>query len=412
MRVSKESIEIILISIFFVISCIHPIGLYLTLFISFYYLLKGRIGIFKLMFLLILRTIISPGLFFDISENQIFSLYKWIVIMGASVLIIISELLNKTKIDRIIILIISLSLYFMFSSLIFSSSILISFLKIISYILPLLAFYYSKDLIFSVNLKKWIYKILKVPLILSIILIFSDLGYLRNGIGFQGVFNNPNMLGIVTVLTLGVAITTIKNSATKLFVCLYCLILIFLTGSRTSLISMLILILIYFLYSGYSNRLKFLTFISFIIFAFVFNFTSLKTRFEQFLLKGQNSEEILASRNSQIENLNIGFDKSPIFGNGFGVPINPSNSITNNNVVEAGNLFIALVMFSGVVGLILYLLFIFFWIKSVNKENICMFLSTILISMGEMVLFSSNSIGLWCSLIWVLSLEKKEGNSL
>lgn len=410
MKVSKENIEIILISIFFVISCIHPIGLYLTLFISFYYLLKGRIGIFKLMFLLILRTIISPGLIFDISENQIFQLYKWVVIIGASVLIIISELLNNTKIDRLIILIISLSLYFMFSSLIFSSSILISFLKIINYILPLLAFYYSKDLIFS--FKKWIYKILKIPLFFSITLIFTNVGYLRNGISFQGVFNNPNMLGIVTVLTLGVAITTAKNLKTKIFISLYCLILIVLTGSRTSLISMLIIILIYFLYSGYSNRLKFLTFISLIIFTFIFNFTSLKTSFENFLLKGQNSEEILASRNSQIENLNIGFNKSPIFGNGFGVPINSSNSITNSNVVEAGNLFIALVMFSGVVGLIIYLLFIIFWMKGVNKENICMFLSTILISMGEMVLFSSNSIGLWCSLIWVLSLEKKEGNSL
>ncbi|PTJ59580.1 hypothetical protein BUZ97_13615, partial [Mammaliicoccus sciuri] len=125
-----------------------------------------------------------------------------------------------------------------------------------------------------------------------------------------------------------------------------------------------------------------------------------------FFQKGQQSTDILHSRDGQLESLKIVLQESPIFGKGFGVPVmtNPIN--IDSTIVEAGNLFIALIMFGGIFGLVLFMFFIFYWLKFIKINYIGIFLSTLLICMGEMVLFSSNSIGLWCSLLWVISLDR------
>lgn len=410
MKIRKSIVEIILITLFFLISCAHPFGLYLVMIISSYYLFKGRIGIIKLMFLLILRTIISPGLFFDINTIQIFQVYKWLVIIGGSTLIVINDLIIKNKFDKIFIGIFILYLYFIISSFFFSINMTVSILKITSYLLPLLAFYFSKNTINNHNLINWTYCILKIPLFISLFLITTSVGYLRNGIGFQGIFNNPNMLGIVTVLTLGIALTIDKKIGTKILFFSYCILLVILSSSRTSLISIIVIIIIYLLCAERRDYFKYVSLISVTVIIFISYFSPLKFSLLKFFLKGQSNNDILYSRNNQLENFNMGFNKSPIFGNGFGVPVIPNNNIPDNYIVEAGNLVIALIMFGGLVGLFLYLLFILLWIKSIDIMKLCMFASTILISMGEMVLFSSNSIGLWCSLIWVMSLKKGDSH--
>lgn len=67
-------------------------------------------------------------------------------------------------------------------------------------------------------------------------------------------------------------------------------------------------------------------------------------------------------------------------------------------IVEPGNLLIAVLSFSGIIGFIIFLVFISKIILSNKKKfKILYFLpmSIFLINMGEMVFFSSNNIGIW-----------------
>ena len=83
----------------------------------------------------------------------------------------------------------------------------------------------------------------------SLILVNSPIGYLRNGIGFQGVFNHPNVCGIMLTLFLAgylynssrlnckviiisvivVSIAIITKSRTGIFSCLSCILLFLLS---------------------------------------------------------------------------------------------------------------------------------------------------------------------------------------
>ncbi|MEB7672506.1 O-antigen ligase family protein [Staphylococcus equorum] len=406
MKISKENIEIFLVFLLFIISCFHPVSLYCTLIISIIYIFKGYIGLFKLMFLLILRTNISPGLFFEIGDSQIFQIYKWIIIIGGSILVLFFQFSKRKKIDKMMIFIIVIGLYFAITSLFYSNNVFLSMLKITSYVVPLLTFYTAREVIQNKNLKGWINKILILSLIMSLILIFTSIGYLRNGHGFQGIFNNPNMLGIVSVISFSLNYTLATNKLLKHFYILIYLFVVLITESRTSLLSMLVLILIFTIYLETKKISKLINIFLCLTIGTLIVLSNFRDSIISFFQKGQKSTEILQSRDGQIESLNIVLRESPVFGKGFGVPINHNPLNIDSTIVEAGNLFIALIMFGGVFGLILFLVFIFYWLKFVKKEYIGIFLSTLLICMGEMVLFSSNSIGLWCSLLWIISLDR------
>ncbi|MEB7065259.1 O-antigen ligase family protein [Mammaliicoccus sciuri] len=406
MKISKENIEIFLVFLLFIVSCFHPMSLYFSLIIGLIYLFKGYIGLFKLMFLLILRTNISPGIFFDISDLQIFQIFKWIIIIVGSVVVIVFQTIKIKKIDNIIIFILIISLYFAVTSLFYSNNISLSMLKITSYVLPLLAFYSSREIIQSKNLKGWINKILILSLIMSLTLIFTNVGYLRNGHGFQGIFNNPNMLGIISVISFGLNYTLTNDKKMKFFYLLLYFFVVIISESRTSLLSMFVLMLIFLFFLENKKIIKLLNLILCLLIGILIGLSNFRNSIIAFFQKGQQSTDILHSRDGQLESLKIVLRESPIFGKGFGVPVmtNPIN--IDSTIVEAGNLFIALIMFGGIFGLVLFMFFIFYWLKFININYIGIFLSTLLICMGEMVLFSSNSIGLWCSLLWVISLDR------
>ncbi|RIO04081.1 O-antigen ligase domain-containing protein [Mammaliicoccus sciuri] len=406
MKISKESIEIFLVFLLFIVSCIHPMSLYFSLIVGVLYIFKGYIGLFKLMFLLILRTNISPGIFFDISDLQIFQIFKWIIIIVGSVIVIVFQTIKIKKIDKIIIFILIISFYFAVTSLFYSNNISLSMLKITSYVLPLLAFYSSREIIQSKNLKAWVNKILIISLIMSLTLIFTSVGYLRNGHGFQGIFNNPNMLGIISVISFSLNYTLTTNNKLKYFYLLLYFFVVIISESRTSLLSMFVLMLIFLFFLENKRSIKILNLILCLLMGILIGLSNFRNSIIAFFQKGQQSTDILHSRDGQLESLKIVLQESPIFGKGFGVPVmtNPIN--IDSTIVEAGNLFIALIMFGGIFGLVLFMFFIFYWLKFIKINYIGIFLSTLLICMGEMVLFSSNSIGLWCSLLWVISLDR------
>lgn len=122
--------------------------------------------------------------------------------------------------------------------------------------------------------------------------------------------------------------------------------------------------------------------------------------FYDFLAKGTDGivESVIASRGGLTENLLGNFYSRPLIGTGFAVPVLPYRLyiISTEFVVEPGNLFFAVLSYGGIIGFLLfsyYMLTILWSNLRYFKELIYLPLATILVSMGEMVFFSSNNLG-------------------
>lgn len=403
LKIKKINLEILVVVFIFLISCINSSGLYISMILSLLYLLHGKMGLVKLMFLYILRTNISPGLFYDISYIDLFQLGKWIVIFGGSLFLLIN--LKKPNKSILIIYLAIYTVYLVSSSLITTNNITLAIFKIVNYILPLFAFLLNIHVLKNKILIDWVFKVLQLAVLVSLPLYFTSLGFLRNGHGFQGIYNNPNMFGIILVLSYAMLITVKKSNKLIIPLTIIYLLLVIETESRTSLISLLILIVFYSLTVKVNKFFKLLivTCLAISLVLVVTNFQ--KVIYEEILVKGDN-KDVLGSRRGQIENFQYAIQRHPALGNGFGVPIQKNSVILNDStIVEAGNLFMAISMYSGILGLVMILGLILLWLKCLDKKFTLLFLSTLLINMGEMVLFSSNSIGLWCSMFWIICLD-------
>ena len=99
---------------------------------------------------------------------------------------------------------------------------------------------------------------------------------------------------------------------------------------------------------------------------------------------------------------------SPLLGIGFGVPVNKSSLELDDFVFEAGNIFFGLIIFTGIFGLIIYIIYLFsiIFINGRIKRNfIVLFISTILVNTGEMIMFSSNNAGIFCFILWSIYIS-------
>ena len=119
-----------------------------------------------------------------------------------------------------------------------------------------------------------------------------------------------------------------------------------------------------------------------------------------FLAKGNEDivESVIASRGGLTESLLENFYSKPLIGTGFAVPVLPYRSyvISTEFVVEPGNLFFAVLSYGGTIGFILFCYFmgtILCSNRQYFKELIYLPLATILVTMGEMIFFSSNNMG-------------------
>ncbi|WP_419743910.1 O-antigen ligase family protein [Macrococcoides bohemicum] len=406
-KIYKSDLELFLSIIIFFFSFIDPITLYISMFASLLLLSKGYTGFVKLMILYTLRTVISPGLFFPISEYPFFQYFKWLMIFGVSTLIIAFNIKKNRIFQPLFLLYTVFIIYLVISSYFYSHNINLAISKIINYSLPMFALLLIKEKLDSTKLIYWFSSLMKWTTIISLPLILLPLGYLRNGHAYQGIFDNPNMLGILLVISFATLVSSNHMNFQKYLISVLYLLLIYLSESRTSMMGFIILLIIIMITSRVNIIKKILVFLfSFVVIGLSY-FTPIYDKFLLFAFKGQKKSEMLYSREGQLESFRVAFKRSPIFGNGFGVPINLNiHVISKGTIVEAGNIFLALIMYSGIVGLILFLIIVIFWMFKINKYYFIVFLSTILINLGEMVLFSSNSIGLLCSILWVLALKK------
>ncbi|MGH1809255.1 O-antigen ligase family protein [Enterococcus entomosocium] len=401
--------DVLTLSIFF-FSFFNSVSLFISLILLFSLFFDKEIGAIKILNLITFRTVINPGLAVDLSN---FEIIKWIAILSASCYLVFSffklDNLQRRELTPVLIFIFLFYFYTIISSFIFSSLPTVALFKISSYIIPFFAIivgiYLTRE---KIDWMQWLFKVFFLVGFLSVFLIPLPIGYLRNSVGFQGILNHPNLFGIVMVLFFSLTITKYTNKRFQKKIYFYLLefsiiILIFLSKSRTSFLSVIIILILFFILDSKKNMLyKYLIFLLLLLIFLTYIImdpTPLES-LQSFLYKGQENGNIFFSREQQAAGIIGNFMKNPFFGTGFGVPVTNFRSFafSFDAVVEPGNLIFAVLSYGGIFGLIFFFMYmlkiIHFNLKNLRKQ-IYLPLAAILISMGEMVFFSTNNIGVW-----------------
>ncbi|MEG0075280.1 MAG: hypothetical protein RR691_05270 [Eubacterium sp.] len=412
----SQRVEWICVIILLGISLFGIVGLLLFCLLLLIFLKQRRIGAIKMLALLAYRTILSPGVAAPINSIQIL---KYFMIIGLSFYLITNfNKLNHQRKRKLSIILALLTVFFLLNfgvNFFISSLPFVATLKLILYILPFVAVFVGIGAsIDSFNWINWMTKLLCSIPVISLPFIVLSKGYLVNHVSFQGITNQPNMLGIILVLTTAFVISAYQQSIKKksfqtIFLLILILIEIILSDSRTALIGYVVLIIYFFIFIDFPIMKKTIFILSMIIiitFIFLIKGDVIINFLVNYIAKG-NMSNILYSREAQLEELKMNFLRSPIWGNGFSVPVlqEVTWKISFDYLIETGNLIMAVLSYSGVIGFLIFILMIFV-IFTQNKRHkiklLPLFMAPLLISMGEMVFFSTNNMAIWLYIMFAL----------
>lgn len=380
------------------------------LFASIYNIIKRNIeGALMMLLLIQFRSLLTSSIAVPMGSAMII---KWICVFGLTIFILLS---TGSIIESLEGALLVFGVYLMVAACINSSFPTTAIFKVISYILPFLAIIRGikrSDTISWIRISNWLFGVM---LFGSILLISSPIGYLVNGTGFQGFTSHPNMYGILMVLFVsGVVFEQRKRfSLNVVLIVLFAYFLIILSNSRTSLASLTVIIVVYIftLKINLSRKILLISSILIVSIIFISIFSdSIYSFLMDFLYKG-NSSNILFSRENQIQRNMSRFMSHPILGTGFNVPYSEgvrSWDFSFDSEVENGNLIMALLADTGMIGTFLFAIL---FTKIVKRgEGIVLFLAPILVSMGEMVFFSTNSLGILLYFYYGIYLKSREEN--
>lgn len=102
-------------------------------------------------------------------------------------------------------------------------------------------------------------------------------------------------------------------------------------------------------------------------------------------------------KDNQIKNIENVLETHMLMGNGFGMSL---HGLTKNMDIEAGNVVFQLIMFTGVIGLacyVIYVLKVILLATYMFKLTFVLFIATLLTNTVEIVMFNSINIGALCT---------------
>src|SRR5699024_9931079 len=216
------------------------------------------------------------------------------------------------------------------------------------------------------NWHKWLMIMLQILMIISFLMINLPVSYLKNGTSFQGVINHPNVFGIIAVLFIALLFANAQmnkqiNKINLLIMPIISIYMVIISKSRTAFISFIFITFLYFIFINKKRILKIIVgcFSTAILTLLLFS-----KRFSSFLIdfiyKEQGQGDLLYSREGQINSLLENFSSNPLFGTGFAVPVLPYKSyeFSFNFIVEPGNIILAVLSYGGVIGFIIFFIYI------------------------------------------------------
>ena len=398
----------ILILLLSVVSLLSPATLAISLIVvSIYYCwAEGAAGAVKSLLFITIRCILNPGI--AASQSEI-STIKWCLLFGLSFYAIIAKPkkqkeLSKGSCSQFFLFVAFYSAYLIGASFISGTFPVISTFKVVSWAFIFCAVVYE---VYDDGEHDWIQTLtinLCVILVLSLFVLPLDVGYLRNGRGFQGLLNHPNMFGIICALCFCLLMNhgEKKPSFGRIAMILLCVICAFLSQSRTGLFSIVLLTAYALIISDMVLPEKIMAMIGLLVLVciavtlYILNDPDRTGSIWTFIFKGHD-ENILYSREKQADMLMLRFSYNPSIGTGFMAPYSRdyrSMDLRMDLSVEPGNLILTLLGHTGVIGLLLFIMLFYYMFRNTQKDKRIIFVMPFVLSMGEMVFFSSNNISI------------------
>lgn len=392
-------------------------------------------------------TLINPILAADTNIGMV---GRYLVIIAGYSRVFIDIFLKKnTNINQYIFITSLIAIFIMFHSVFFSNYFLVSFLKILSWILVFNTLFgcwnglqeEERNEVFN-NLVNF----LKAILILSIpFLIYPSIGFAKNGTGFQGLLNHPQAFGptisILGIIVGGKILSSKEIKITDFLVFSLCLVFVILSEARTAGLGLALGLLFGMFLNPIFNKMSFfesnpifknfwmyMYFFILIFFGYIFSNLYIN-KLQDYLFKRTDSSSLFdaaeSSRGSLVENMLINIENNPFTGIGFGMASNPDYmkievdpffNIPISAVIEKGVLPIAVLEELGfVLGILVFFWFILSFYRSaqVDVQKLCIVICIVCLNLGEYMFFSVGGMGMLMLILFTFSVvSRKKSESI
>lgn len=400
--------------------------------------LTGNRQVIQAIFMTWLISVFNPSL---VSAALLGSTGRYLVIFAAAISVLLRY---RVRMKYYIFITLLLGVFFVIHSLIFSHFSDVSILKSVMFIITIttLLFAWSALTPFQrAEAEMFIFGGMIIVALISLVFIFSNIGYLRNGSGFHGVLNHPQSFGPFVALLFAWIIGRFFSERDRFFPYLamifLCILLILASESRTSggaILLGLVLSLTMFLLIHKKSMVKLLPRfdtkkfkIMLIVVSVIFIvFTNqVLTQLNHFYLKGGASKStdlisaLKESREGFAYKMYDNIVKNPITGIGFGIASSPNEMSIKRDPyfhlpisapIEKGIMPMSVIEELGIPGGVLVFSWFAMLFRRAFRAGFVPFivLSTVfMINFGENIFFSTGGMGMLTILLTTWSVSSR-----
>lgn len=397
----------------------------LSYFVIAVYALLGRAQAVQALALSWLFTMLSPGIAPE-STATFIGRYAVIASAATSMLLRCGRGVEAYSLNRPVVATLALGVSLIIHSILFSPLPVVSILKAISWTVvmaTLLSAWTGLEHQARARLERQLFGGLVLLVMVSLPLAVTDIGYLRNDTGFQGVLSHPQAFGPTAALLGGWLAGRLLGAARPrwLEVALLglCLVLVMMSESRTAGLALVLGVACTVLVSPFvagiavrrlmpglaSQRLQALAFI-----AVVSAVVAGPGLWSDYILKRGDSANLLEaadlSRGALVFTMIANIEENPLEGIGFGIASDPAMmevdrdptlGLPTGAPIEKGVLPFAVLEELGIFGFFLVIAWLWLMVQRGARAGVAAFavLATLLLTnLGESTLFSPGGMGL------------------
>jgi hypothetical protein len=377
------------------------------------------------------------------------SIARYVVIMAASISVALRFKIKGSTypINSLSLLTFCLGVLMLFHSLLFSFVVDVSILKVVSWVLVVVTLLSAWQGLEAAQ-RAALFNHLQVGLVLLLVLSLPLLavpavGYLRNGTGFQGVLNHPQVFGptvaLLGALVGGRVMGDRKPAWRDIALLVLCLVMVVLSEARTAGLAMVLGLLgaalLSPVFAGVSRR-RMLPGLSSRRFQAIFVLacagvmmagSTLSAVLSSYLYKRGDVTSFIeaadASRGALIEKMLTNIQEKPWAGIGFGIASEPESMVVERDavlglpgsaLVEKGVMPIAVLEELGIFGAIAvagWFLVVLRRVARAGAQHFAVVTTLVLTNFGESMFFSAGGMGmlLLILLTGAVTAEKRAG---
>jgi hypothetical protein len=405
----------------------------LSYFLLAVYALLGRAQLIQSLALLSFFSVLNPGIILMSQSDS--SVLRYIPIIGAIVSLLLrshaSVARGRMGISLVVLGTLCLGAFLFIHSMLFSQMVDVSILKSVLWvtvIVILLAAWRGLSDLEHDHLQKQLFGGLVVSMLVSLPFLAITIGY--KGEGFQGVFNQPQVLGLVmatlAACLIGRLTQPVRYRWLDMFLLVLCLLMLVMSEARTAGFALVLALagipIIFFVLRGRGRTLlKSLTSVCAIFLVVWFSFSEQLTKFAFKRDSAVNiSGTLEASRGILMFPMIANIAENPMSGIGFGVGSIPSERYVNrDNIlglpsgapVEKGVLPLAVIEELGAPGFFAVALWLWMMFRRSYRAGFYPFLVlslVLLMNLGEATLFSTGSVGLFFLIMFTWAVTAKD----